>query len=153
MPSQSSPCSLTTAISRVQRLCQQAQVNGQIYCAGLESGPRTLESSPFIQQVICDAIVWIDNHLFDELTIAAVAGRSGYTRWYFQRKFHDMTGMTVIGYIKCRRLEHAVDDLLQGNKSLNDIACRFGFSGGHQLSRTIRKYMGMTVTELRVKHG
>jgi AraC-like DNA-binding protein len=128
------PYALRLSLSQTRGLCQSGSSGQLPYCFGSSAGSESEGSAnTFIQQVICEAIKWIDDHLQDRLSVAIVADRSGYTRWYFQRKFHQLTGLTVLDYIQ--------------------IAQNHGFSDNNQLSRAIQKYLGMTVTELRMKGG
>lgn len=50
MSSQTLPCSHRTGLSHVQDLCQQAQINGRTYCAGVDAYPQSLESGPLLSK-------------------------------------------------------------------------------------------------------
>ena len=43
--------------------------------------------SPKMIPVVQGIVEWIEAHIFDTLPVSAIAKKSGYSHWYFQRQF------------------------------------------------------------------
>ena len=41
--------------------------------------------------VVQGIVDWIEAHIFDTLSVSAIAKKSGYSHWYFQRQFAMVT--------------------------------------------------------------
>lgn len=102
-----------------------------------------------MEKVISDTVCWIDNNLDRPLPVSEIADRSGYSRWYFQRCFSSITGYSLAGYIRGRRLIAAGEAVVCCTLNLTDIAYLHGFANQQSLSRAFRNFFGMTPTELR----
>ena len=48
--------------------------------------------------VVQGIVDWIEAHIFDTLSVSAIAKKSGYSHWYFQRQFAMVTGCTLASY-------------------------------------------------------
>lgn len=82
-------------------------------------------------------------HLND---LAAVAGSS---RAHFARAFRNEFGVTPHTYVVQRRLERALDLLLRSSVAIQDIAERTGFADHAHLTRTFKRYIGVSPSEAR----
>lgn len=50
--------------------------------------------------VVQGIVDWIEAHIFDTLSVSAIAKKSGYSHWYFQRQFAMVTGCTLASYVR-----------------------------------------------------
>ena len=50
------------------------------------------------------AILYIENHLGDELNVEEIARQAGYSYYHFTRQFSAILGENVGNYVKKRRL-------------------------------------------------
>lgn len=73
------------------------------------------------------AINYIEDHVEDDIDIAAAAREATSSPFHFQRMFSMLTGITLGDYIRMRRLSLAADELRRGNEKTIDIALRFGY--------------------------
>lgn len=71
------------------------------------------------------AINYIEDHVEDDIDIAAAAREAASSPFHFQRMFSMLTGITLGDYIRMRRLSLAADELRRGNEKTIDIALRF----------------------------
>ncbi|MXP48908.1 helix-turn-helix domain-containing protein [Pantoea sp. Eser] len=118
---------------------------------GLKStpGPHSLRSSAIMRSVVCDTLNWIEANLDNDLHIARLADRSGYTCWHSQRQFREITGRSISEHVRIRRLVRAAEAIMYTTESLMDIAYDYGYTSQQTMSRVIRSAFGMTPTELR----
>ncbi|MCU6238865.1 AraC family transcriptional regulator, partial [Morganella morganii] len=61
----------------------------------------------FNECVVDEILNWIENNLESDLSLEAVAGKAGYSKWHFQRIFKQQTGYTLASYVRARRLSCA----------------------------------------------
>ncbi len=52
------------------------------------------DDKQFHTTVIKDVLLWIEHNLDQSLLLDDVANKAGYTKWYFQRLFKKVTGVT-----------------------------------------------------------
>lgn len=91
----------------------------------------------------------IEAGLDTEVSLAALAKESGYSRAHFLRMFRAATGQTPHQYVLERRLSAAQRLLRQSNMLLVDIALQCGFSSQTHMNDVFRKRLGITPLEYR----
>nr|MBA2396619.1 AraC family transcriptional regulator [Ktedonobacteraceae bacterium] len=94
---------------------------------------------------------YIEDHLKDELTAEALARMAGFSPYHYYRVFHAYGGKPVMEYIRCRRLAHAVVELVQDRRIL-DIALDYGFETHNGFGKAFRKTYGCSPETYRL-HG
>ena len=99
--------------------------------------------------VIQAMIAWIEDHLDQPLSVDAIAGRSGYSVWHFQRKFAQFTGLNVYEYVRIRRIIAATFSLTTTDKGILEIAVENGFNCQASFTRTVRLLTGYTPGKIR----
>lgn len=75
---------------------------------------------------LADALAYIEAHLFDALSVNAIADAVGLSPYHFSRMFTARFGQSVIAYVRMRRMQDAA-------RRLRDYSARF--TGG-ALERT-----------------
>jgi AraC family transcriptional regulator len=60
------------------------------------------------------ALWFIESHLADELTLDGIAGVGGISRFHMVRAFAAATGLSVMRYVRARRLSEAARSLANG---------------------------------------
>jgi len=91
-------------------------------------------------------IEFIEKHLSENLTLERIASAIGYSPFHFSRIFYGSYQLTIMEYVRRRRLELAVHHLAKGLKII-DVAIMFGFSTASGFSKAFRRTYGMTPTE------
>ena len=86
-----------------------------------------------------EAIEYIERNLLNEITIDSVGKAINYAPSSFQNLFSAITGYSIGEYIRFRRLSCAVDDLLNGNSSITDIAFKYGYENVESFSRAFKR--------------
>ncbi len=107
------------------------------------------------------ALAYVETNIREKICLSDLAEISGYSPFYFSKLFSETVGMPVTGYIRIRKLQHAVVSLLEGHKVL-DVALMYAFDSHEGFTRafiqifgsrpsTVRKYLtSYTVPEYTV---
>ncbi len=91
----------------------------------------------------------IRQHADADMTLDNIAGKMGYSAFYFSRKFREITGMQFRDYLRFRKLAFAVKDVRDTEKSLLDIALDYGFSSHGAFTRAFKEAYGVTPSAYR----
>ncbi len=92
---------------------------------------------------------FIEERLDEDLTLAEVAKVAGISRWHYQRIFRALTGETLKGYIRSRRLARSRKRLIDGELRILDIAMLAGFESQEAYARAFKKAFDMTPSAYR----
>jgi AraC family transcriptional regulator len=101
---------------------------------------------------ISRAIAFIEAHLRDELTVAAIAEAAGYSLYHFIRAFNQATWHTPYDYLMRRRLSTAAIELLDRPARVIEIAFEYRFNNHETFSRAFKRLFGMQPVQWR-EHG
>ena len=84
------------------------------------------------------AVLYIEEHLGEDISVAQVAGAAGYSYYHLTRQFAAVLGESVGSYIKKRRLADAAKKLLYTDRRVLDIALENGFESAEAFSRAFK---------------
>lgn len=91
----------------------------------------------------------IEERLDEPITLAGVAEVAGLSQWHFQRIFRSLTGDTLKGYIRARRMARALDRLSTTELRVLDVALAAGFESQEAFARAFKRAFGRTPIEYR----
>lgn len=91
---------------------------------------------------IAGVINYVNDNLASELTVDDLAARSYLSKYYFMRRFKEMTGYTVHNYILLKRVLYAAE-LLGNGVSATRAAIMSGFGDYSTFSRAYKKIYGV----------
>lgn len=100
-------------------------------------------------QALENSIVYIENHLGEDITVEDVARAAGYSYYHLTRQFFAILGENVGSYIKRRRLADGAKKLLYTNKRIIDIAMENGFDSSEAFSRAFKAVYQVSPTLYR----
>ena len=106
-----------------------------------------LESDPAADS-IKKAIRYLRSCYAQRISLDDAAMVAGLSRYYFSRKFHEVTGQSFVAYLNSVRCEKATPLLLRG-MSVTEVSYSCGFDGVGQFSRTYRSIVGRTPSSVR----
>ncbi|TCP47973.1 AraC family transcriptional regulator [Tumebacillus sp. BK434] len=89
-------------------------------------------------------IEYIEDHLTSELELAELAAVACYSAYHFHRLFQMLTGMTVMNYIRNRRLDRAACELIRTKDNILDIALEYGFGSHETFTRAFKRVFQTT---------
>jgi AraC family transcriptional regulator len=96
---------------------------------------------------------FIEAHLEEDITVAALASTACLSRFHFTRAFKTATGRSPHKCISDRRLELAKYLLAGDDRSLADIAAACRFSSQANFSRAFRRATGLTPGQYRARRS
>jgi AraC-like DNA-binding protein/predicted transcriptional regulator YdeE len=100
--------------------------------------------SGFYLERIRRGVDFIEAHLDEDVSLAAVARAAGVSQWHFQRIFKSVSGETLKGYIRARRMASALHRLLHTDLRVVDIAVLAGFESQEAFARAFKQAFGLT---------
>lgn len=121
----------------------------------------TLMSDDFVKRVhqiksrtdisiqIQNCCSYIQVHITEKITTAALAQYIGYSETYLSRKFSKEMGMTISEYIMSQKIECAKILLSSGKESVQDISDHLGFHSQSYFGEQFRKATGTTPGKFR----
>ena len=83
--------------------------------------------------------------------IKTLAEQFGYSEYYFSRKFHEETAMTLNQYLMKQKIEKAKLMLKNTSLSIQDITDKLNFCSPSYFGKQFRQETGMTPLEYRGK--
>jgi len=98
---------------------------------------------------ILKAIDRIETHLGEDLRLDEVASAAGVSRYHFCRTFQAMTGWTVMGYVRARRLSRAALMLRDGGVPIVQVALDCGFGSQQAFTRSFSDFFGISPGAVR----
>lgn len=95
------------------------------------------------------AVDYIEDHLGDPIDVAEPARIAMTSEYHFRRMFSALAGIPLSEYIRRRRLTLAGAEVLAGERTLLDVAVRYGYGSGEAFARAFRAVHGVGPGEAR----
>ncbi len=89
----------------------------------------------YVQEIID----YIEENITDNLCVEDISTHIGYSRFYLNKLFSIFTGMSIMYYVRKRKLEYAAVDL-NTNLDIIDIAFKYGFNSRRAFSRLFTQF-------------
>ncbi|MCF0133794.1 MAG: helix-turn-helix domain-containing protein, partial [Blautia sp.] len=111
------------------------------------------EATDSIRSGIRQAVLYVDEHFRENLTLVSVAERFHIEKSYFSRMFRKETGENFVLYISRKRMEKAVEYMKKTEINLTEIAFMVGYDDYTYFNKVFRKTMGVSPREYRNRVG
>ena len=87
-------------------------------------------------------LLFIEEHLFENLTLDMLAAHFGYSKNYFSAMFNDAIGMHLKDYINRLRMQKAITRLenAESKETVLKIALECGFNSVNTFYRALRRF-------------
>ncbi|WP_026510108.1 MULTISPECIES: helix-turn-helix domain-containing protein [unclassified Butyrivibrio] len=95
---------------------------------------------------ICD---YIQDHCSEDLSLDEIADKSGFSKFYFSRRFKQFTNVSFYKYVNQKRIAKAETFLTDPSNSVTDVALNCGFPSLSSFIRMFKIIKGCTPTEFR----
>src|SRR3979490_1545369 len=95
------------------------------------------------------ALWFIESHLADELTLDQIAAIGGISRFHMVRAFAAATGLSVMRYVRARRLSEAARALAGGAPDILTLALDADYGSHQAFTRALRDHFGVTPEAVR----
>ena len=96
------------------------------------------------------ALWFIETHFTQELALEDIAAVAGVSRYHMAHVFSFATGMSVMRYVRGRRLTEAAHALANGAPDILTVALDVGYGSHEAFTRAFREQFGITPEQLRV---
>lgn len=100
-------------------------------------------------EIIERALVHIEDHVDQPLTLESVADTFHVSKYYFHRLFSAIMGCSLNHYIRSRRLNASLPLVQSDRFSLTDIAYRLSFGTPSSSTRAFKEQYGIAPSSLR----
>lgn len=77
-------------------------------------------------KAISEAVMYIERHITEDITIHEVAGHVNISPFYFHRGFSILCGYSVAEYIRNRRMALAGEELITSDITVMELAMKSG---------------------------
>lgn len=91
----------------------------------------------------------LESHLDEPIDVAELARVAATSEYHFRRLFSALAGIPLSEYIRRRRLTVAGAEVLAGERTLLDVATRYGYGSGEAFARAFRALHGVGPGEAR----
>lgn len=99
-------------------------------------------------EILKRILSYIDEHIYDKISLLELAEVAGYSPFYFSRLFAEAMGMPVTGYVRIRKLQYALCSLLAGEKVL-DVSLKYAFDSHEGFTRSFTQLYGTSPSKVR----
>ena len=95
------------------------------------------------KEIITESLVYIEKNLKQKISIEEIADYVGYSKFYFSRMFKQEMNISIMEYVKERKVTCALESILQGNKIL-DVAIEYGWESHSGFIKAFKSYYGFS---------
>lgn len=96
---------------------------------------------------------FIESHYNEEITLEDIADASAVSRYHLSRAFAVVHGVSIMRYVRGRRLERAAESLASGAPDILAVAIEAGYGSHEAFTRAFRDHFGVTPEALRAKRN
>jgi AraC family transcriptional regulator len=98
---------------------------------------------------VAKALWFIESHFASEITLDDIAKIAGVSHYYMTRAFGDVTGHSIMRYVRGRRLTEAARSLANGARDILTVALAAGYGSHEAFTRAFREQFGVTPEAMR----
>jgi AraC family transcriptional regulator len=95
------------------------------------------------------ALWFVESHLADPMTLDDIAEVAGISRFHLVRSFAAATGLSVMRYVRARRLTEAARALAAGAPDILQVALDSDYGSHEAFTRAFRDHFGVTPESVR----
>ena len=101
------------------------------------------------RELIYRSLALIEENLRSDMSVYDISERLGFSLYYFSRLFKGITGTSPKSYILHRKITESVQDILESDARIIDIAYTYGFGTPESFTRAFQRIMGANPSEIR----
>ena len=91
---------------------------------------------------------YVEKNIENKLELKELADFMGYSPYYISRKFMDLYGIPITGYVRIRKLQYSIKDLLAGMKVI-DVAMKYSFESHEGFTRSFKSLFGSSPKDIK----
>lgn len=108
---------------------------------------RPREDKKGAREVVAEAVLYMNTHYKEPITLETLARHSGYSARHLTRVFSSYSGSSPMRYLLDLRLSRAAALLSEGKLGVTEVASAVGIGDSSRFSKVFRKRFGMTPSE------
>ncbi|HLH87791.1 MAG TPA: AraC family transcriptional regulator [Xanthobacteraceae bacterium] len=97
------------------------------------------------------ALWYIESHFADDISLGEIAAAAGVSRYHVTRAFGEATGLSVMRYVRARRLSEAAKALRDGAPDILSVALDAGYGSHEAFTRAFRDQFGQPPEAVRAQ--
>lgn len=97
------------------------------------------------------ALWYIESHFADQISLGEIAVAAGVSRYHVTRAFGEATGLSVMRYVRARRLSEAAKALRDGAPDILSVALDAGYGSHEAFTRAFRDQFGQPPEAVRAQ--
>ena len=102
------------------------------------------------EDVVYRAVIgYLNEHVFDAVTLDAICAELGYSRSYVSHIFKRKSGLGILAYLNRLRMEQAKEFLAKTDLSIAEIATVIGYSDSNYFTNLFRKSFQISPRDYR----
>lgn len=91
----------------------------------------------------------MQQHIHEHLDLASLAEKANLSKYYFSKKYKELTGRSPIQHFIHLKMEHACYLLDVSTQHVNEVARELGYDDAYYFSRLFKKVIGMSPSEYK----
>ena len=91
---------------------------------------------------------YVEKNIENKIGLKELADFMGYSPYYISRKFMDLYGIPITAYVRIRKLQYSIKDLLDGVKVI-DVAMKYSFESHEGFSRSFKSLFGSSPKDIK----
>jgi AraC family transcriptional regulator len=100
---------------------------------------------------VAKALWFVESHFAADITLDDIAQIGGVSRYHMTRAFGEVTGRSLMRYVRARRLTEAARSLAQGAPDILAVALDAGYASHEAFTRAFRDQFGTTPEAVRAQ--
>jgi AraC family transcriptional regulator len=97
------------------------------------------------------ALWFIESHFAEDISLGDIAAIAGVSRYHVTRAFGEATGLSVMRYVRGRRLSEAAKSLRDGAPDILSVALDAGYGSHEAFTRAFRDQFGQAPETVRAQ--
>ncbi|TGK09099.1 AraC family transcriptional regulator [Leptospira fletcheri] len=95
------------------------------------------------------ALWFVESHSRENISLEEIAKASGVSPFHLTRTFADAMGVSLMRYVRARRLSEAAKRLMETGESILDLALEVGYGSHEAFTRAFRDQFSATPDQVR----
>jgi len=100
-----------------------------------------------------DTLDYVEEHITEDMNVQNIAKMVHSSYHHFARTFHILSGVTLVEYIRKRRLTLAANDLVGSDVKVIDIAYKYQYSTPESFSKAFKEFHGVSPRDAKNYKG
>ena len=91
---------------------------------------------------------YVEKNIENKMGLRELSDFMGYSPYYISRKFMDFYGIPITAYVRIRKLQYSIKDLLADMKVI-DVAMKYSFESHEGFSRSFKSLFGSSPKDIK----